>query len=85
MAGEQKRKAREALLTKALLLGYTFERSEWKDAYGRTISSGYVIKNPNGAISRVANGYHYQTFPSKWLAAKHVLVTLGVGDAKNVR
>ncbi len=88
MAGEQKRKARAVLITKALLLGYTIERNSWVDSKGRQQSNGYRLYKPNGlpVVNTQPIGPSYVIFPVMWRAAKHALELAGVlPDAKNSR
>lgn len=80
MAGEQKRKAREVLVTKALLLGYTIEPYS---------SGGYMLKTPTGEVYRIwshkngySNGPFGAAFPAQWRAAQKALELAGVLDAK---
>jgi len=65
VAGEQKRKYRKTLVTKAMLLGYEIVPSPIE-----YISRWYII-DPNGAVST-------SSFPSQWTAAKAVLKLHGV-------
>ncbi len=90
MAGEQKRKARAVLITKALLLGYTIERSEWSDSLGRPHFARYYLVRPDGMPlykpPHAAGFRRYELFPAPWVAAKKALELAGVlPDAKNSR
>lgn len=90
MAGEQKRKERQVLITKALLLGYTIERNTWIDNKGQEQQNGYKLILPNGmslmAFSHPSTGNYYQVFPVMWRAAAKALELAGVlSDAKNTR
>jgi hypothetical protein len=79
MAGGQKRKARQVMITKALLLGYTIEPFE---------TGGYTLKTPAGDTYRLwsNNKKVYDTFPAPWVAAKKALELAGVlSNAKNTR
>lgn len=78
MAGEQKRKARAALVTKALLLGYTFESAG---------SAGWFLVMTNGQRhfewkhkGGMAHGPSYTVYPALWLAAREALKISGVPD-----
>ena len=72
MAGEQKRKARAALVTKALLLGYTFESAG---------SAGWFLVMTNGQRHfewKHKGGPSYTVYPALWLAAREALKISGV-------
>ena len=89
MAGEQKRKERQVLITKALLLGYTIERNTWIDNKGQEQQHGYRLVLPNGELLKFSGqkmGHYYQVFPVMWRAAAKALELAGViSDAKNTR
>lgn len=84
MAGEQKRKARALMVTKALLLGYEFRWGVFSE------KACYLLQ---------PNGQYYTTkwtgdpawfvrkpvaFPAAWVAAQKALELAGVIDAKTV-
>ncbi len=77
MAGEQKRKEdRQALITKALLLGWSIESN-------KSGSGGlYVLRTPEGNLhgsEQVVYGIaNPPTFPTMWRAAMHALIHSGV-------
>ncbi len=76
MAGEQKRKDRQALITKALLLGWSIEPN-------KSGSGGlYVLRTPEGNLhggKQVVYGIaNPPTFPTMWRAAMHALIHSGV-------
>jgi hypothetical protein len=96
VAGEQKRKERQVLITKALLLGYTIERNTWIDNKGVEQQNGYILVLPNGEILRDSDaklpaaryyyGRYHAVFPVMWRAAAKALELAGVlPDAKNTR
>lgn len=79
MAGEQKRKARKTLVTKALMLGYNFEA----DPIG-----GYNLITPEGRTYRTfanwvdgVHGWAAPNYPALWVAAREALKLSGVPDA----
>jgi hypothetical protein len=81
MAGEQKRKARQVLITKALLLGYTIE------PFGTDGSC--TLRKPDGKSVLAfrhdkgqSSGPFIALFKAQWLAAKKALELAGVLDAK---
>ena len=79
MAGEQKRKERKVLITKALLLGYTIE---WDPE-----DKGFFIGLPDGRRYVYNDGKGQTTWvhwPAPWLAAKEALKLSGVLDATDV-
>jgi uncharacterized iron-regulated membrane protein len=80
VAGEQKRKERAVLVTKALLLGYTIEPYD---------TGEYTLRLPTGHyhtewrhIKGQSCRFYYACFPAKWLAAKKALELAGVLHAK---
>jgi len=88
--GEKKRKERQVLITKALLLGYTIERNTWYSVRGCEEINGFKLVLPNGMplmnFGGAAPGHYYEVFAAPWLAAKKALELAGVlSDAKNTR
>ncbi len=78
MAGEQKRKARAALVTKALLLGYTFVSCEGGCHLVMPSGRRHFEWKHKGGMTR---GPVYSVYPALWLAAKEALKLSGVPDA----
>jgi hypothetical protein len=74
--GEQKRKRREVVVTKALLLGYSFPETE---------SGTIALYDPNGnevmGCTHKAGksfGPYFLRFPTRWMAADKALELAGV-------
>lgn len=83
MAGEQKRKDRAVMVTKALLLGFTFEEGP---------SGKLVLRLPNGNLHmewhhKGQNSYGPYTvqYAAQWIAAKAALEIVGVKHEKKSR
>lgn len=78
--GERKRKERQLLVTKALLLGYTFPATTHKevalvDPQGREVM-GYTHAKGK------SHGPYFLRFPARWMAAAKALELAGILDAK---
>jgi hypothetical protein len=71
MAGEQKRKRRSVLVTKALLLGYNIKREGGMFCNLQLPSGGWLLED---GLPRA--------FAAQWLAAEYALKLSGVIDAK---
>ena len=89
MAGEQKRKARQVMVTKALLLGYTIDLASSSRHRGQ-----YVLIKPDGTVYAeyvhrppgYSQGPFVAHFAAPWVAAHRALILAGViPDAKNTR
>lgn len=84
MALRRRKKDRELMVTKALLLGYTFPFYDRADLTGRIVVRdpegkflSEYIHSPTGRIL----GQSHRKFPAVWVAARAALIHAGVIDA----
>jgi hypothetical protein len=91
MAGEQKRKARAAWVTKALLLGYTFEWGVFsaKACYMRLPNGEWCVEDVpvSKQLTNIRQAFLRppMAFPAVWVAAIKALELSGVYDAEIAR